>query len=101
MNQPGITPEMNKLLTEQCAGDVAMAEDIDAAFDAAETTEHPSFVTITNGMRGFFAVLVWWNPEGFYEPWSTGIGSYATGDDAVAEAENWAKDEGVEFRRHF
>jgi hypothetical protein len=56
-------------------------------------------MTVTHGMRGHFAVLVWWNPEygGFWEPWNSGIGSYKTADGAKREAEQWAKDEGVEF----
>ena len=60
---------------------------------------HASFVSTSDGMSGWFAVLVWWNPEhgGFWEPWDTGFGRYATKAEAESEARDWAKAEGVEF----
>lgn len=60
--------------------------------------QHPPYVTTTNGMRGWFAVLVHWNEEGFYEPWNTGFSSYKTKAEAEVEAKQWAEDEGIEFR---
>lgn len=59
------------------------------------------YITITHGIRGYYAVMVWWNPEmgGFWEPWSTGFGSYATIEDAIPEAEDWAAAEEIEFKR--
>lgn len=64
------------------------------------TLPHAPYVTVTKGLRGFFAVLVRWNPEygGFYEPWDSGLGSYATAEEAEPEARGWASDEGVEYR---
>jgi len=61
---------------------------------------HPAYVTITQGMRGYFAVLLSWNIEhgGFYEPWSSGIGSYETKEAAIPEAKDWAESEGIEYR---
>ena len=44
---------------------------------------HQPFVTITHGMSGFFAVLMQWNEDGFYEPWNTGFGRYRSYGDAV------------------
>jgi hypothetical protein len=67
----------------------------------AMTDQPKRHVTITQGLRGYFAVLVCWNPEhgGFWEPWQSGIGSYATAEEAEEEARDWAEAEGVEFRR--
>lgn len=61
--------------------------------------EHPSFITVTQGMRGWFAVQMCWNPEhgGFYEPWITSPMSHKTRDEAINEAQNWAKLEGFKF----
>lgn len=58
------------------------------------------YVTSTKGMRGWFAVLMWWCPEegGFWEPWQTGIGSYTTQEEAEVEARQWAEAEEVAFR---
>lgn len=68
---------------------------------AVVVQEHKSYVTITKGMRGYFAVLMWWNEKdgGFWEPYQSGIGSYETVDAAEPEAETWANLEGVEYRR--
>lgn len=66
----------------------------------SDTKEHASFVTTTKGMRGYFAVQVWWNPDlgGFWEPWQSGIGSYATQREAEVDARAWAESEGLEFK---
>lgn len=64
------------------------------------TQEHPDFVTITHGMRGYFAVHLSWNSDhgGFYEPWQSGFGSYATPQEAEPEARRWAETEEIEFK---
>lgn len=65
---------------------------------------HPPYVTITHGMRGFFAVLMTWSDdgdgssEGFYEPFNTGFESYKTYEDAIPEARSWAFAEECELR---
>lgn len=61
---------------------------------------HPSYVTVTHGMRGYFAVMLAWNSDldGFYEPLMTGLGSYDTAAKAEPEAKDWASAEGVEYR---
>ncbi len=59
--------------------------------------EHKSFITTTQGMSGFFAVHVWWNPEGFWEPWDTGIGRYSTEERAIEEAQSWAENADLEY----
>lgn len=58
------------------------------------------YITVTMGMSGHFAVMIWWNPElgGFEEPWDTGIGRYSKIEKAIAEAKSWAKDEDIDFR---
>jgi hypothetical protein len=62
-------------------------------------TEYP-YITVTSGMSGYFAVMVWWNPEmgGFEEPWDTGIGRYHDSKQAIQEAKAWAKDQDIDFR---
>lgn len=67
----------------------------------AQVTKHRPYVTVTSGMRGWFAVLMTWNEndgDGFYEPEQTGVGSYASSELASREAKSWAEDEGVEYR---
>lgn len=54
-------------------------------------------VTVTYGMRGWFAVLVSDSGDGF-EPYQSGIGSYGTREGAEREAADWARCEGVEYR---
>ena len=60
------------------------------------TSKQP-YVTITHGMRGYFAVLVSWNPEGFWEPEQSGIGSYEWPEQAEPEAKDWANAEEIKF----
>jgi hypothetical protein len=68
------------------------------------SAEHPPYVTITSGMRGYFAVLMTWTEydncrdDGFYEPENTGFGSYKTYAEAVPEARSWAEAEGCELK---
>lgn len=58
------------------------------------------FVTITEGMRGFFAVLMCWNQEhgGFWEPWNSSDASFETYDEAIPDAKCWAEAENIEFK---
>jgi len=62
--------------------------------------KHKPYVTVTEGGAGFFATLVWWNPDmgGFYEPYETGVGRYRSEREAIPEALEWADAEGVEFQ---
>jgi len=62
--------------------------------------ERRSFITVSLGGVGYFAVMVWWNPElgGFWEPYQTGVGRYRTPEKAIIEGKTWAKDEGLEFK---
>lgn len=60
-----------------------------------------SFITTTKGGSGYFAVQMWWAPEhgGFWEPWQTGLGRFATQEEAEVEARDWAEAEGLEFHK--
>lgn len=62
--------------------------------------DHPGYVTVTYGLRGYFAVLMAWNPDhgGFYEPWNSADFSHRTRAAAVVDAREWALAEGVECR---
>ena len=60
--------------------------------------DHKPYITVTHGMSGYFAVHVWWNPEGFWEPWSTGFGRYSDKAQAIAEARQWAEAEEMEYK---
>lgn len=57
-------------------------------------------VTVTHGMRGWFAVTMWWNPDmgGFWEPWETAENSWPTAEQAAVDGRLWAKNEGLEFQ---
>lgn len=61
-----------------------------------------SWVEITKGMRGYFAVLVgkYKSPKygEFIEPIRSGIGSYDSYAAAIPEAKDWARAEEVEFK---
>ena len=50
-------------------------------------------VTVTHGLRGWFAVLVDGNG-----PVQSGVGSYRTAQEAEREAADWARSEGVLFK---
>lgn len=60
----------------------------------------PSYITVMSSMGGWKALLLTWNPDhgGFYEPYQTGLGAYATREEAVSEAKWWAENEGLEFK---
>lgn len=57
------------------------------------------FITVTRGLRGWFAVQMYWEREygGFWDVWQSGIGSYETPEGAAQEGRQWAEAEGIEF----
>lgn len=67
---------------------------------ATKTSSKKSFITVTHGMSGYFAVQMWWNTDlgGFWEPWTTGAGRYATREEAHHEARMWAEMEELEYQ---
>lgn len=56
------------------------------------------YIGVTQGRAGWFAVLYSADAEGEYEPEQTGVGRFATRDEAVEEAETWADNEERELR---
>jgi hypothetical protein len=56
-------------------------------------SRHEMYVTVTSGLRGYFAVLI--ENE---MPVQSGIGSYPTAGEAEEEAVEWARAEGLSFR---
>lgn len=55
------------------------------------------YITITQGGAGWFAVHMWWHPDGFWEPYQTGIGRYHTREEAIVEAAMWAAAEEMRY----
>ena len=59
------------------------------------------WVTVTEGMSGYFAVIMWMNNEDakypFPEPWDTGYGRYQYRENAMMEAEEIAEMEGLPY----
>lgn len=76
-----------------------MTEIADSEFIREPAEDHASYITTTFGMRGCFAVLMFWDEDGFWDVWQTGIGSYKNADDAAVEGRQWAHEEGLEFRQ--
>jgi hypothetical protein len=63
------------------------------------------FITVYESVGGWKAVQLTWsllhenNPaSGFWEPYTTGTGAYATEAEAVREGKAWARAEGLEFK---
>lgn len=56
-----------------------------------------NYITISRGLRGYFATMVWWNPDGFWEPWTTSELSFSTVEDAAVDGVKWAASEGLKF----
>lgn len=61
---------------------------------------HPDYITVTHGIRGFFAVRMQWSNHfgGFYEPWQASSVSHGLRADAVIDAQEWAAEEGVAYK---
>lgn len=58
--------------------------------------EKKNYISVTKGMA-YFAVEYWWNPGGFWEPWTTSYGRYRTKAEAEVEAKEWAEEDGLEY----
>lgn len=54
------------------------------------------FVGVTHGMRGWFAVHYWLNKReefgAFIEPWDSDMFSFATKEEAICRAREWAQE---------
>lgn len=55
-------------------------------------------ITVTNGMSGHFAVMIWWNPDGFPEPYNTADDRHPDKTSAIRDARIWAEAENLEFQ---
>lgn len=66
------------------------------------------FMTVSSGIRGWFAVEFWWNDRpdefgpstdnpGFYEPWDSDFMSYATKQEAIVRARELAAMQDIPF----
>ena len=64
--------------------------------------EKQPYVTVTRGMRGWFARGIWWNPEfgGFWEPWQTSPNSWEGDAMASIEGRQWAEAEGLKYKEY-
>jgi hypothetical protein len=77
------------------------AAEVDAQLQAED---YSNFITVTKGQL-WFAVMFWWNikedflapGDGFWEPWTTGMGRYSTQAEAISAAQAWASAEGVRY----
>lgn len=57
-----------------------------------------SYITVTKGMAGWFAVQMEWNDElEIYEPYTTGFGRYESKEEAEIEAKDWAEAEELPY----
>lgn len=67
----------------------------------AESTPK-DFITIYKAVGGWQSAQMTWvihdDIGGLWEPEQTGMGPYATRDEAVNDAQAWAKNEGLEFK---
>lgn len=57
-----------------------------------------SYITVYESIGGWKAALIWWAPEGYWEPYSTGLGAYETREEAEREAVEWADAEDMEYK---
>jgi hypothetical protein len=56
------------------------------------------YITVTKGMRGYFAVMVERDASGFEEPVMSSPISCATIQEAVKDAASWARSEGLKCK---
>lgn len=65
----------------------------------SEEFDKSSYVTATKLGSGFAAILLFWETKGHYwDVWQTGIGRYATKEEAEVEAKQWAETEGLRYK---
>ena len=60
------------------------------------------FITVLEGMNGFFAVHIWLNEEEdfgpFWEPYERSFRTHPTREEAEVEARQWADNMEMEYR---
>lgn len=64
-----------------------------------DENDKESYITIYESISGWTAVHIYWNVDGFWEPWNTGFGKYKTHEGAEKEAIDWAAAEGLRYVR--
>ena len=66
-----------------------------------DSKEHPPFIMVYQSIGGWKPQLCVWvkrpGAPGYYDVWNTGFGHNDKAK-AIAEAKEWAKDEGYEYR---
>lgn len=69
----------------------------------SEPEDKSDYITVYRAVGGWQSVLVTWEWEddkkkhGFWEPWQTGMGPYATKQEAIDDAKSWAASEEVRY----
>lgn len=86
---PGYAAFSDQLATRIRAGEMPV--------DGQQKREPLFYVTTTQGMSGWFAVMVW-DGMGFEECYETGEGRYGEPEPAQCEAREWAAAENIEYR---
>lgn len=56
-----------------------------------------AFVTIYHPIIGWKPVHMWWNPDGFWEPWDTYKAAWSTRPMAEEAGRQWASKLGLPF----
>lgn len=59
---------------------------------------HDAYITVYKPIAGWKAAMMWWNPEGFWEPWETSPFSFQFREQAVLWGKDWAAEEGIQFK---
>lgn len=65
--------------------------------DGCPDPDRSPYITTYKSIGGWKAVRMWWNPEGFWEPFETGIGAHCNDAQAELEALEWAANAGVRY----
>lgn len=64
-----------------------------------EETKNTGYISVYKPIAGWKAIQYWWNPdmEGFWEPWQTGDYAFATKEEAILDAKQWAEADSIPF----
>jgi hypothetical protein len=83
-------------MTIPAAAYLQICADADAGKIKGQVQKPSYWIEVTQG-SAWFAVQLW-DGMGYPEPWETGIGRYATKEEAIVEAKQWAEAVGLEYR---
>ena len=59
---------------------------------------HEAYITVYYPIAGWKAIMYWWNPEGFWEPWETSPFAFASEESAEEFGRAWAEEENIQFK---